>query len=131
MYSTYFSDWLINSIQKNRFRDPIQQKIADKIKTEIIENSTHFKKLSNDKNHNEVDFTNQAFEIVWNHSLREIYSIKDQHFRCISANIGSSNWYYRRFVEGKIVLDTWFSYPSRQSWIQSCHSLSEQIIDME
>ena len=110
MYSVHFSDWLINSIQKNRFKDPIQQQMADTIKIEIIENLTHLKRSYNDKNHNEIDFTKQAFEISWNHSLRETYSIKDIHFRSISADVDSSNWCYRRFVEGKIVLDTWFSY---------------------
>jgi hypothetical protein len=34
-------------------------------------------------------------------------------------------------VEGKIVLDTWNSYPSRQSWIQSCHSLLRQLNETE
>ncbi|MEC7222213.1 MAG: hypothetical protein VXW29_17585, partial [SAR324 cluster bacterium] len=101
--------------------------MADKIKTEIIEKSTQLEKSSNNKNHNEINYTKQAFEISWNHSLREIYSIKAMHFRSISADVGSSNWCYRRFVEGKIVLDTWFSYPSRQSWIQSCHSLLKQM----
>ena len=55
---------------------------------------------------NEINFTKQAFEISWNYSLREIYSIIDMHFRSISADIDNSNWGYRRFVEGKIVLDT-------------------------
>ena len=127
MHSTYFSEWLINSIQKNRFQDPIHQRMADKIKTEIIRKFTHLKEFNNDKNHNGIDFTKQRFEIVWNHSLREIYSIKDLHFRSISADIGSPKWCYRSFVEGKIVLDTWVTYPNRQSWIQSCHSLSKQM----
>ena len=45
MYSAYFSDWLINSIQKKRFEDPILQQMADTIKTKIIENLTHLKKF--------------------------------------------------------------------------------------
>ena len=131
MHLAYFSDWIINSIQKDWFKDPIQQEMAGKIKTEIIEKSTQFKKSSNNENHNEINFTKRAFEISWNQSLREIYSIKDMHFRSISADIDSSNWCYRRFVEGKIVFDTWLSYPSRQSWIQSCHSLLKQMNETE
>ena len=127
MNSVHFSDWLIHSLQKDLFKDPIQQEIADKIIKEMIENSTNIKKSHHKKKENEINFTKQAFEISWNHSLREIYSIKDMHFRSISADIDNSNWCYRRFVEGKIVLDTWFSYPSRQSWIQSCHSLLKQL----
>ncbi|MEK9616330.1 MAG: hypothetical protein VW543_08365, partial [Deltaproteobacteria bacterium] len=127
MNSVHFSDWLIHSLQKDLFKDPIQQEIADKIIKAMIENSTNIKTSHHEKKENEINFTKQAFEISWNHSLREIYSIKDMHFRSISADIDNSNWCYRRFVEGKIVLDTWFSYPSRQSWIQSCHSLLKQM----
>ena len=127
MHLAYFSDWLINSIQKDWFKDPIQQEMAEKIKIEIIEKSKQLNKSSNAENHNEINFTKQAFEIKWNHSLREIYSIKDMHLRSFSADTDISNWGYRRFVEGKIVLDTWFSYPSRQSWIQSCHLLLKQM----
>ena len=127
MHLAYFSDWIINSIQKDWFKDPIQKEMAGKIKTEIIEKSAQFKKSSNNVNHNEINFTKQAFEISWNNSLREVYSIKDFHFRSISADVGSSKWGYRSFVEGKVVLDTWVSYPSRQSWIQSCHSLLKQM----
>ena len=127
MNSVHFSDWLIHSLQKDLFKDPIQQEIADKIIKSVIENLTNIKTSHHEKKENEINFTKQAFEISWNHSLREIYSIKDMHFRSISADIDNTNWGYRRFVEGKIVLDTWFSYPSRQSWIQSCHSLLKQL----
>ena len=37
MHLAYFSDWIINSIQKDWFKDPIQKEMAGKIKTEIIE----------------------------------------------------------------------------------------------
>ncbi|MAA69608.1 MAG: hypothetical protein CL915_12830 [Deltaproteobacteria bacterium] len=131
MNSIHFSDWLINSLQKVIFKDSVQQNLANKIKTSIIENSTKSKKLPNDKKGNEIDFTKQAFEIVWNHGFREISLFENLHFRSISANIGSTNWCQRCFVEGKIVLDTWTYYPSRQSWIQSCHSLLKQMNDTE
>ncbi|MGA0887115.1 MAG: hypothetical protein ACO3S0_04235 [bacterium] len=131
MNSMHFSDWLIHSLQKDLFKDPIQQEIADKIKKSIIENSTNIKKLHHDKKENEINFTKLAFEITWNQGSREISIIKTHHFRSISANIGSTNWYLRSFVEGKIVLDTWISYPSRQSWIQSCHSLFKQLNETE
>jgi len=111
----HLSDWLIHSLQKDLFKDPIQQEIADKIKKSIIENSTNIKKLHHDKKENEINFTKQAFEIAWNQGIREFSIIETHHFRSISANIGSTNWYLRSFVEGKIVLDTWISYPSRQS----------------
>ena len=39
MHLACFSDWIINSVQKDWFKDPIQQKMAKKIKTEIIEKS--------------------------------------------------------------------------------------------
>ncbi|MEK9973818.1 MAG: hypothetical protein VW876_10325, partial [Deltaproteobacteria bacterium] len=68
---------------------------------------------------------------AWNQGSREISIIETHHFRSISANIDSTNWYLRSFVEGKIVLDTWISYPSRQSWIQSCHSLFKQLNETE
>ncbi|MFZ8921126.1 MAG: hypothetical protein ACO20P_16905, partial [bacterium] len=66
MNSMHFSDWLIHSLQKDLFKDPIQQEIADKIKKAIIENSTNIKKLHHDKKENEINFTKQAFEIAWN-----------------------------------------------------------------
>ena len=88
-------------------------------------------KLHHDKKENEINFTKEAFEIAWNQGVREISIIKTHHFRSISANIGSTNWCLRSFVEGKIVLDTWISYPRRQSWIQRCHSLFKQLNDTE
>ena len=131
MNSINFSNWLIHSLQKDLFKDPIQQEIADKIKKAIIENSTNIKKLHHDKTENEINFTKQSFEVAWNQGIREISIIKTRQFRSISANIGSTNWCLRSFLEGKIVLDTWNSYPSRQSWIQSCHSLLKQLNETE
>jgi hypothetical protein len=46
MNSVHFSDWLIHSLQKDLFKDPIQQEIADKIIKAIIENSTNIKNVS-------------------------------------------------------------------------------------
>ena len=127
MSSIHFSDWLIHSLQKDLFKDPIQQVIADKIKKAIIENSTKVKNLHHDKRENEVNFTKQAFEVAWNQGIREISIIETHQLRSISANIGSTNWCLRSFMEGKVVLDTWNSYPNRQSWIQSCHSILMQL----
>lgn len=67
----HFSDWLIHSLQKDLFKDPIQQKIADKIKRAIIENSEIIEKLNHDKKENEINFTKQAFEIAWNQGSSE------------------------------------------------------------
>ena len=61
MHSVHFSDWLILSLQKDLFKDPIQQEIADKIIKAIIENSTNIKKLHHDRKENEINFTKQAF----------------------------------------------------------------------
>ncbi len=128
MNSVHFSDWLIHSLQQDLFKDPIQQEIADKIIKAMIENLTNIKTSHHEKKENEINFTKQAFEISWNHSLREIYSIKDMHFRSISADIDNSNWCYRRFVEGERLYWTLGSItPVRQSWIQNCHSLLKQL----
>ena len=60
----HFSDWLIHSLQKDLFKDQIQQEIADKIKRVIIENSKIIEKLHHDKKENEINFTKQVFEIA-------------------------------------------------------------------
>ena len=60
MNSIHFSDWLIHSLQKDLFKDPAMQEIADKIKRAIIENSTKIKNLHHDKAENEVNFTKQV-----------------------------------------------------------------------
>ena len=49
MNSVHFSDWLIHSLQKDLFKDPIQQEIADKIIKSMIENSTNIKKSHHEK----------------------------------------------------------------------------------
>ena len=91
MNSIHFPDWLIHSIQKDLFKDPIMQEIADKIKNAIIENLTNIKKLHHEKTENEINFTKQAFEVAWNQGVQEISIIETNQFRNISTNIGSTN----------------------------------------
>ena len=127
----HFSNWLLDSLEKNIFKDLVQQKIAEKIRIEIIKNSTNLQNPLIDKKVDEIDFSRQLFEVLWNHSIHEISVIKNLHFRSISASIGCADWGCRCFVEGRIIWDTWISYPTRHSWTQSCHSLLKQINEMK
>ena len=54
MNSVHFSDWLIHSLQKDLFKDPIQQEIADKIIKSVIENLTNIKTSHHKKKENET-----------------------------------------------------------------------------
>ena len=131
MNSIYFSNWLLDSLEKDLFKDLNQQNIAEKIRREIIERSTSLKKHIIDKKDDEIDFSRQSFEISWNNGIHEISVIKNLQFRTITNSMVDAGWGHRCFVEGKVVWDTWVSYPSRRSWIHICHSLLRQNHGME
>ena len=131
MNSNYFSNWLLDSLELDSFKDLNQQNIAEKIRREIIEKTTSSNNYLIDKKDDEIDFSRQSFEISWNNGVHEISVIKNLQFRTITSSIGDASWGHRCFVEGKVVWDTWSSYPSRRYWVHICDSLLRQIHGME